>query len=379
MKIVIAPDSFKESLSAVEVANAIANGVLLADPNADLICIPMADGGEGTVQVIAQHTNGQFIPTQTVNALGQAITAEWILVNQNTAIIEMATAAGLAHIPPEQRDIYTSSTYGVGLLIKAALQYPIEHLILCLGGSATNDAGIGMMAALGITFYDQHKQLIHDYSPRALARIASIDISSLDKRLQKIKVVLASDVKNPLCGKNGASHVFAAQKGASPQDIVALDSLLQRYARLVHKTLGVDTQTWAGAGAAGGLGFAALSFLKASFASGIDVIAHYTSLEAHIKHADLVITGEGCIDDQTLHGKTIAGIARYCQQYQKPLLALGGSIIGNYQALYEQGLTAAFSITNRPLPMHVSIQECAALLTTTTRDLIRFWKSAKHP
>ncbi len=375
MIIVVAPDSFKESLSAADAAVAIKQGILDACPEATIYCIPMADGGEGTVAAIAQSTNSRLISSPTVNALGQAITAQWALIDEDTAVIEMASAAGLEQIAKADRNIYTSSTYGVGLLIKEALNYPIKRLILGLGGSATNDAGLGMVSALGVKFYDQQSYLVDDHTPQAFCRIHRIDTSALDSRLLDLEIVLASDVRNPLCGLQGASHIFGPQKGATPEQVIDLNACHQRYAELVAQSLNKDCSQLAGAGAAGGLGFAALSFLNATFKPGIDVIAEYSQLAAHIQEADLVITGEGCIDEQTLQGKTIAGIAALSQQYKKPLIALGGAVHGHYQDLYTQGLTAAFSISSGPLTLQESMAQCAPLLRQKTNDLIRLWMS----
>ncbi len=375
MIIVVAPDSFKESLSAADAAIAIKQGILDAVPDATIYCIPMADGGEGTVAAIAQSTNSRLIEHSTVNALGQEITAQWALIEEDTAVIEMASAAGLEQIPKANRDIYASSTYGVGLLIKEALNYPIKRLILGLGGSATNDAGLGMVNALGVKFYDKNAQLINQPTPKVFADIHHIDISSLDKRLQSLEIILASDVRNPLYGPQGASHIFGPQKGATPEQVIELNAHHQRYAELVATCVQKDYSQAAGAGAAGGLGFAALAFLNAQFKPGIDVIAEYSQLAKHIQEADLVITGEGCIDAQTLQGKTIAGIASLSQQYKKPLIALGGAVHGHYQDLYSQGLTAAFSISSGPLTLQESMQQCAPLLRQKTNDLIRLWMS----
>ncbi|WP_071058494.1 glycerate kinase [Pelistega sp. MC2] len=378
MIIVVAPDSFKESLSAVDAATAIKKGILMAQPDAEVFCIPMADGGEGTVKAIAECTNSELKSVSVCNALGENIIAEWALIDGDTAVVEMASAAGLEQISKDKRNIYTSSTYGVGLLIKDVLNYPIKKLILGLGGSATNDAGIGMLNALGVKFYDEHNQLIQACCPNNIHNISRIDISELDERLKTVNVVLASDVRNPLCGKNGASHIFGPQKGASPEQVLELDERLNNYAQLVHHTLHIDCREYAGAGAAGGLGFAALSFLNATFKPGIEVIAEYSNLEHHIKEADLVITGEGCIDEQTLQGKTIAGIANLSKRYHKPLIALGGAVRGNYQDLYTHGLSAAFSISSGPMTLQESMHNCSTLLTQKANDLMRLWSIGRQ-
>lgn len=373
IKIVIAPDSFKESLDAIAVTQAIKQGVLDALPEAHVQSIPMADGGEGTVACLAHSVSCRLINSPTVNALGQEIQAQWALLDDHTAFIEMASAAGLEQIPSEQRNIFQSSTYGVGLLIKHALDHQIKQITLTLGGSATNDAGIGMLAALGIRFLEASARPIEYPTPDQLAKIHTIDTRQLDPRLANIKMVIAADVRNPLYGPNGAAHIFAPQKGANPQQVQELDKLLRHIAQRTLETTGHNYAQAESAGAAGGVGFAALSFLKAEYQSGIKLLAEYTELERHIAEADLVITGEGRIDAQTLQGKTLAGIASLCLHHKTPLIALGGILQEGYEALYSQGLTAAFSINPGGISIEQSMQEAARLLRTTSGDIMRLW------
>ena len=380
MKIVIAPDSFKESLSAKQAALAIHEGIRAVLPNADLQCIPMADGGEGTIDCLAQSvTDCQVIESQTVNALGEEIKAQWALIGQqSTAFIEMASAAGLQQIPSEQRDILQASTYGVGLLIKHALNYPITKLVLTLGGSATNDAGIGMLQALGVRFLDSQGQAISEVKPSLIEQIQGVDISNLDKRLLDLDILLAADVENPLYGPQGAAYIFAPQKGATPEQVLQLDQALHYFADKVKTLLAQDFAHAKGAGAAGGLGFAALSFLNAKFISGLKLIADYTQLESHIQEADLVITGEGSIDAQTLQGKTLAGIAQLCQAHKVPLIAFAGRLEKGHEALYEQGMTAAFSINPGGITQAQAMQDAYALLKQASRNVMSVYQLASE-
>lgn len=403
MKILVAPDSFKESLSAIQATQAIQAGILAAIPTAQLTGntslnndgdksavatqahgiptiqvhgIPMADGGEGTIECLAYSVPScQVMQAHTQNAMGQSIEANWgLLEKQTTAIIEMASAAGLQQIPPEQRDIFQASTYGVGLLIRQALDYPIQRLVLTLGGSATNDAGLGMLQALGVRFLDEQQQAIAASTPAYMAQIHTIDISGLDPRLHELEIIVAADVRNPLYGPNGASYIFAPQKGAKPEQVEMLDSALRHFAAKVRPLFQHDYAQQPGAGAAGGLGFAALSFLQAKFVSGVSLLAEYTQLEQHIANADLVITGEGSLDAQTLQGKALAGIAQICLRHSKPLIAFAGRLQEGYQDLYAQGLTAAFSINPGGISPEQAMQDGAELLRQTSRNVMQVYR-----
>lgn len=376
MKILVAPDSFKESLSAIQAVQAISEGILAVIPTAQLDGIPMADGGEGTIECLAYSVPScQVITAPTVNAMGHAIEASWALLEQQgTAFIEMASAAGLQQIPPEQRDIFQASSYGVGLLIRHALDYPIERLVLTLGGSATNDAGLGMLHALGVRFLDVHGQAIPAPIPAYMQHIHRVDIRGLDPRLQNLEIIIAADVNNPLYGPNGAAYIFAPQKGASPEQVQQLDQVLQHFANIVRPLVKQDYAQQPGAGAAGGLGFAALSFLQARLVSGVTLLAEYTQLEQYIAQADLIITGEGSLDAQTLQGKTLAGIGQLCLRHNKPLIAFAGRLQEGYQALYEQGLSAAFSINPGGIGQAQAMQNSYDLLRQACQDVMRVYQ-----
>jgi glycerate kinase len=372
MNIVVAPDSFKESLSAKDVALAIARGIKRVLPDVTVRCIPMADGGEGTVDAViaATHCERRITPAQ--DALGQPRQAEWAWLPSKTAVIEMATAAGLELIRPEDRDVMRSSSYGVGELIRFALDQGAEHIVLGLGGSATNDAGAGMLQALGLKMQDSNGQALEP-GGAALIRLAAIDASALDPRLKIVRVTIASDVDNPLCGPHGASAIFGPQKGATPEQVQQLDSALSHFADLVYNATGLDFRDHKGSGAAGGLGFAAHSFMNASFRPGVDVIAELGDLAKAIEGSSLVLTGEGRMDAQTLHGKTPMGVAQIAKRLKVPVIAIAGSLGIGYKELYGVGIQAAFSLTNGPMTLAQACQDCAQLLEDRTEDVIRVW------
>lgn len=376
MKIVIAPDSFKESISAPAAAEAIARGVKAAIPGAQTVCVPMADGGEGTVEAVLAAASGEA-RMQTVNdALGHKVDAVWGMLADGTAVIEMAAASGLELIAPARRDPMRASSHGVGELILAALDAGARHIILGLGGSATNDAGAGMLTALGARLLDAEG---HSLPPGggALARIASIDVHGLDPRLAGARIDVASDVDNPLCGPQGASHVFGPQKGATPAQVHELDQALERFADICARSLGVDHRDAPGAGAAGGLGFAAKAFLDARFRPGVDIVAELGGLAQAVEGATLVFTGEGRMDAQTLRGKTPAGVARIARQAGVPVVALAGSLGEGYEALHACGISAAFSLAPGPITLQQALNDAERLLHDRARDVMQLWMAAQ--
>ncbi len=375
--IVIAPDSFKESLSSSGVAQAIAEGIQEIVPDATLILMPMADGGEGTVEAIASSTNAPLLQVDTVNALGEAVQAQWVMLADQTAVIEMASAAGLEQIAEDNRDIRRASTYGLGKLVTTALDQGARRIVLGLGGSATNDGGSGLLDALGVQFLDQSGDRLPQ-GPAALYDLAKIDLSGMDPRVADTEWLIASDVNNPLCGDHGASAIFGPQKGASDEDVRYLDEALSHFADVTAKTLGNDVRDQPGAGAAGGLGFAALAYLKAVFKPGVEVVAEYAGLDVHLQKADLVITGEGRLDAQTLRGKTIAGIAALTRRHQVPLIALAGSLHHDYTKVYEGGITAAFSLPAGPMTLKDTMQQTRELLTRRSRDILAVFLAGRQ-
>ncbi|MBV4552512.1 glycerate kinase [Pseudomonas sp. SWRI102] len=376
MKIIIAPDSFKDSLSAQGVAEAIARGLAEIWPDAQLIKCPMADGGEGTVEAVLAACNGQWREARVRGPLGAAVDARWgWLPDSRTAIIEMAEASGLQLLPPEQRDACSSSTFGTGELIRAALDEGAERVILAIGGSATNDGGAGAMQALGVALLDEHG---HSLPPGglALANLARIDLSQMDPRLAGVRFEIAADVDNPLCGPHGASAVFGPQKGASAEQVQRLDGALGHFAGHCAQVLNRDVRDEPGSGAAGGLGFAAKAFLQAQFRTGVEVVAQLTGLADAINGADLVITGEGRFDAQTLRGKTPFGVARIARRHGVPVLVIAGTLGEGYQALYEHGIDAAFALANGPMTLQEACTDAPRLLSERARDIARLWRVA---
>ncbi|WP_122500925.1 glycerate kinase [Pseudomonas viridiflava] len=376
MKIVIAPDSFKDSLSAQAVADAIASGLAEVWPDAELVKCPMADGGEGTVEAVLDACEGQWMSAQVSGPLGDSVAAQWgWLAQSRTAIIEMAMASGLQLLTLKQRDACLTSTEGTGQLISAALDAGAQRVILAIGGSATNDGGSGMLSALGARFLDRNDQPL-PRGGRALTDLARIDLSDLDPRLANVRVEIAADVDNPLCGPTGASHIFGPQKGASPDQVLALDAALAHFADHSARTLGRDLRDSPGSGAAGGMGFAAKAYLNASFRAGVEVVADLTGLEQALVGADLVITGEGRFDAQTLRGKTPLGVARVAQRQRIPVIVLAGTLGEGYEQLYRHGISAAFALTSGPMDLEHACREAPRLLQERARDVARVWQLA---
>ncbi|MGC3931921.1 glycerate kinase [Pseudomonas atacamensis] len=376
MKIVIAPDSFKDSLSAQGVAEAIALGLAQVWPQATLIKCPMADGGEGTVESILAACEGELRRTRVRGPLGAPVDAAWgWLPHNRTAIIEMAEASGLQLVPPGQRDACISSTFGTGELIRAALDAGAQRVILAIGGSATNDGGAGAMQALGVKLLDAQNQPLVP-GGLALAQLARLDMSGLDRRLADVRFDIAADVNNPLCGPHGASAIFGPQKGASPAQVVQLDQALGHFAKLCAQALGKDVRDEPGSGAAGGLGFAAKAFLGAQFQAGVEVVAELVGLAEAVKDADLVITGEGRFDAQTLRGKTPFGVARVAKQHAVPVVVIAGTLGDGYQELYQHGIDAAFAVTSGPMTLEQACAEAPRLLRERATDIARVWQLA---
>ena len=375
MKLVIAPDSFKESLSARAVAEAIAAGWARVYPDAELLLCPMADGGEGTVDALLSATGGKLQQTRVSGPLGDPVEAHWGLLPNAQAIIEMAEASGLHLVEPGRRDVLAASSHGTGELIRAALDAGVRRIVLGLGGSATNDGGAGLLAALGVRFLDREGQEL-PLGGAALARLSQIDLTGLDTRLAQVEVMVAADVDNPLCGPRGASAVFGPQKGASPEQVVQLDEALAHYADVMAATLGEDLRDLPGVGAAGGLGFAARAVLRAGFRPGVELVAELSGLAQAVQGADLVITGEGRLDGQSLHGKTPVGVARIARAAGVPVIALAGSLGDGYQRLYAEGIDAAFSLAPGPLSLEQAMQQAADQLSARAADLARLWQIA---
>ncbi|QRY81889.1 glycerate kinase [Pseudomonas sp. PDNC002] len=376
MKVVIAPDSFKESLSAPEVAEAISRGWLRARPGDETLLRPMADGGEGTVDAVLAARPGERRALDVCGPLELPVKAHWGWLDDATAVIEMAAASGLHWVPEGQRDATRTTSRGTGELIRAALDAGARKIIIGLGGSATNDGGLGLLQALGASFLDgQGNEL--GAGGAQLAQLERIDLSNLDPRLAEVEVDVAADVNNPLCGPHGASAVFGPQKGASPAQVQQLDAALARYAQVAARALGQDHSLFPGVGAAGGLGFACRAFLKARFRPGIELIAELSELESALAGASLVITGEGRLDGQSLHGKTPVGVAHVARRVGVPVIALAGSVGEGLAELRDVGIEAAFSLAPGPITLADACARAAVELERRAEALSRFWSLAQ--
>ncbi|EOD3493628.1 glycerate kinase [Cronobacter malonaticus] len=377
-KIVIAPDSFKESLSAMDVAKAIEAGFRDIYPQAHYVCVPMADGGEGTVEAMVAATGGQIITTPVTAPLGNKVDGFFgLLGDGETAVVEMAAASGLHLVPTAQRDPRITTSYGTGELILAALERGVKAIIIGIGGSATNDGGAGMMQALGARFLDGEG---HELAPggAALARLERIDLSALDSRLAQVSVTVACDVDNPLCGEKGASAVFGPQKGATPAMVTELDAALRRFGEQLEATTGKTIISAPGAGAAGGMGAALLGMLNAELRPGIEIVIESLGLAQAVRDADLVITGEGRLDSQSIHGKTPIGVARVAKQFQRPVVAIAGSLTPDYQIVHEHGIDAAFSVIDRIVTLQEALDDAERNLRVTARNVAALWRLAEN-
>ncbi len=344
MKIVIAPDSFKESMTAKEACEAIEKGMKIALPNAEFIKVPMADGGEGTTQSLVDATEGKMYFVETTGPLGEKVKSKFgILGNGEIAVLEMASTSGLELVPREKRNPMITTTYGTGELIKKAMDMGAKTILIGIGGSATNDGGAGMIQALGGKLLDENGKQI-SFGGGELSKIKKIDLSELDSRIKNIKFIAACDVQNPLTGETGAANVFGRQKGATEEMIKILDNNLKHYAELIRQDVKVDVENIPGAGAAGGLGAGLMAFLNAELRKGIDIVVEYSKLEEKIKGADFVITGEGSIDAQTRFGKTPYGVVSVAKKYGVPNITLAGNVSKDIEILYDYGFDAIFSI-----------------------------------
>ncbi|RXJ17537.1 glycerate kinase [Lelliottia nimipressuralis] len=344
MKIVIAPDSYKESLSALEVATAIEQGFREIFPDAHYVKLPVADGGEGTVEAMVAATQGGIIKVRVTGPLGENAEGFYGLSgDEQSAFIEMAAASGLEMVAPSLRNPLKTTSWGTGELIRHALDAGVKHIIIGIGGSATNDGGAGMVQALGAKLLDAEDNPI-GMGGGELEKLARIDISELDTRLANCRIEVACDVTNPLTGKEGASAVFGPQKGATPEMIARLDESLAHYAKIIARDLDIDVLNLEGGGAAGGMGAALYAFCGAELRQGIEIVTDALHLDNHVADADLVITGEGRIDSQTIHGKVPVGVAKVAKRYNKPVIGIAGSLTADVGVVHEHGIDAVFSV-----------------------------------
>ncbi|OJA05566.1 glycerate kinase [Halomonas sp. QHL1] len=377
MNVLLCPDSFKDALSAQDAAAAMARGVRRPAPQAHVQVCPLADGGEGSLDALIAATGAERRQLNVQDALGRPRQAAWgWLSDQRTAFIELAEASGLQHLEADERNALRTSTFGVGELLLAALDQGAEKALLLLGGSATNDGGAGMLQALGARFLDQNGESLPP-GGAALSQLASLELDGLDPRLAKLTLEAAVDVDNPLLGERGASAVFGPQKGASPEEVEQLDRALGHFADISAHALGDDYRTLPGAGAAGGMGFAAKAFLKATLKPGIEMIMQQADMAKLLANADVVITGEGRLDGQSLAGKTPIGVSRAAKRLNKPVLVLAGSLGDGWQACFDEGVTAAFALADGPMTLTDALPRTAELLEARCENLLRLWAAAE--
>lgn len=369
-RIVIAPDSFKGSISAKEACDAIESGIKRVSNNVDIVKIPMADGGEGTVQSLVDCKKGKLIYKKVLDPLGNPMEASLGFIDNNTAVIEMASASGLPLVQMDKRNPLITTTYGTGELIKHGLDLGARKFIIGIGGSATVDGGVGMLQALGIKFLDERGFEI-GFGGGSLGKIHSIDMTSIDSRINESEFLIACDVDNPLLGKEGSARIFGPQKGATKEMVEILEENLRNFSQLTQSFLDKDYSKYPGAGAAGGLGFGFISFLKSRLVRGIDIIIEETNLENYIKTSSLVITGEGQIDSQSLHGKTPIGIANVAKKYNVPTIVLAGTIDKNIDRIYKEGVTSVFSILKAPVTLEYAVENTFSLLSDISERVFR--------
>lgn len=366
-----APDSFKESLTAMEAARAMAQGIENADHDAEVRCLPMADGGEGTARALVDATGGSMRAVPVHDPLGRPVEGHFgLLADGTTAVVETAEASGLALLEAKERNPLIASSYGTGELMLAAVRSGAKRIIVGLGGSATNDAGAGLLQALGVRLLDKNgNDLAHGGA--ALANLTTIDISTMDPALKNVAITAACDVTNPLTGPTGASAVFGPQKGASKDDVATLDAVLAHFAQVIDSQLGVAVNDVPGAGAAGGIGAALKGFLNAEFRPGIAIVIEQSGLDAAAQWADVVFTGEGSIDFQTKFGKTPAGVAETAKRHGKPVIAVAGHIGTGIDELHEVGIDAVFGIAPGAASLSELLADAAANVTRTTEQIVR--------
>ena len=372
-KIVIAPDSFKGNLTSLEVAMCIEKGIRRVLPNATCVKIPMADGGEGTVQSLIDAAGGKLVRKRVKGPAGKIVTAcyGW-LPGKKTAVIEMAEASGLPLVKGHTKNPLKTTTYGTGQLMLDALDRGAKKIIIGIGGSATNDGGVGMAQALGVRFVDTRgRQIKKPGSGGMLAKIGSIDATGLDARISQVKILVACDVKNPLHGKQGAAHVFGPQKGATPKMVAVLDANLKHLGRLIKRDLKKNVARMPGAGAAGGLGAGLVAFAGATLKSGVDIVLRTTELEKYVKGADLVITGEGKVDFQTAFGKTPSGVARAAKKHRVPVVAIGGALSDDAHNVFAHGIDGIASAAAKDMTLDEALRDSRPHLENVAERVVR--------
>ena len=371
LRILVAPNAFKESLSAMDAAAAISRGLLKVLPGSRITQLPIADGGDGTLEAVVEGTHGTILRARVLHPLGKKMFAQYGLTGDGrTAVIEMSRASGLALVPPSQRNPMLTTSYGTGQLIHAALKRGVRDIILGIGGSATVDGGIGALQALGFGFFDRRGRPV-GWGGNGLKSIARIDMQKINPLLEQARILVACDVDNPLVGPRGAAAVFGPQKGATPGMVRKLDDSLGNLGRLIQQTTGQDVSLVAGSGAAGGIAGGFMGLLGAQLRPGSDLVFDLLKVEQQVAKADLVFTGEGQIDFQTPFGKGPGMLAKIAKAHGVPVIGIAGSVAGDVGGLFDQGFTALFSIVSSPLPVEAAIRQAAQLLEAQSEQVAR--------
>ena len=371
MKIVIAPQTFKGSISALDAARAMRDGVSRAAPDAEIALVPVADGGDGTLETLVEGSSGEIRPIEVTGPLGERRAAEWgAMGDRRTAVIEMAHTSGLALVPDADRNPLVTTTFGLGEAIASALDAGFRRFIIGIGGSATNDAGAGMAQALGVRLLDRAGADL-PHGGVALANLRAIDMSGLDARIRECEILVACDVNNPLTGPTGASAIYGPQKGATPQMVARLDAALAHFARIALRDIGADISEVSGAGAAGGLGGGLIAFTNARLMAGVDIVLDTVNLDDFLQDADLVITGEGSIDHSTIYNKAPVGVAARAKQRGIPVVAIAGSLGSGFQDVREHGIDALAAITTTPMTLDEASERAAELIADSAEQALR--------
>ena len=372
MKILVAPQEFKGSISALSVAEAAETGVMRVFPEAEVVLCPVADGGDGTLETLVEVSGGEVRTCSVQNPIGETITAQWGAMGDGvTAVIEMARTSGLALLSLDERDPLNSSTFGLGQAILEALNQGFRNFIVGIGGSATNDAGAGMAQALGATLLDAEGKSLA-FGGAALADLRTIDISKMDPRIENSQFMVACDVSNPLTGVEGASAVYGPQKGATPEIVSELDNALLNFAEIVKKDIGKDVSEISGSGAAGGLGAGMLAFMGGELKAGVDIVLETVQLKEKLSDVDLVITGEGGMDFQTVYNKAPIGVARLAGEFNIPTIAIAGLLGQNFAVVHDHGIRAATSIVDGPITLEESSERASELISNSVEESLRF-------
>lgn len=374
MKIVIAPQAYKGSISALDAAQAMSEGIRRIVPNADIALVPVADGGDGTLETLVEVSNGRVHDIEVTGPLGERLRAQWGAMGDGvTGVIEMARTSGLALVPNEKRNPLITTTYGLGEAMRSAMDAGFRRFIIGIGGSATNDAGAGMAQALGVRLLDSAGDDL-EHGGAALARLHAIDMSGLDERIGKCEFLVACDVNNPLTGPTGASAIYGPQKGATPDMIDELDAALSHFARIVERDIGAAISETPGSGAAGGLGGGLIAFVNARLMAGVDIVLDTVNLDRYLPGADLVVTGEGSMDHSTIYNKAPVGVAERAKRLNIPVVDISGSLGKGFHDAHDHGIDAATSIVSGPMSLEDASLHAAELIADAAEEMMRFMR-----